>query len=217
MSKLRPFALLAVLSMGFYHQTTASLIIYNNQENYLAGLSLYGYDVIREGFESNDWASLRYPAIVKSITVQELTWSASDELSIYNSLWTRSGTYGIFDTPGQPDGIFISSTPAQTIFGAGGWFNLQAVPNLYILLDGVKVYSLNYPTAAKFQFIGAIQTDGVGTVSFATKSGNFGADDFSFGVKKSAVPEPATFVLLLCGFIGLGLAYRSHKKAVVRY
>jgi hypothetical protein len=212
MSKLRPVVWTAVLSAVFSFQTNASIIIYTDQSHYLNDLASYEYSVIGEGFESNEWASLRYPNTASSITVQDLTWSASDYLSTNNSIWTRSGTFGLFDSPGQPDGIYISSTPVQTIYGAAGWFNLKAAANINIFCDGVKVYTNYYPSGVGHEFFGAIKTDGIGTVAFTTKSGNFGADDFTFGVKKTTVPEPATIVLFLCGFMGLGIVNRKLKK-----
>ncbi len=61
----------------------------------------------------------------------------------------------------------------------------------------------------------ALNVAGIHSVSFFGSSGTVGFDNFEFG-DLTAVPEPATWTMMLAGFAGLGAALRARRwRAVI--
>lgn len=101
---------------------------------------------------------------------------------------------GLFDAPGNPTYYYLTSGPTF-LDGSGVRFNAGAATNIaFFHQDGVApdVYRVN----------------GNGTISA------FGPATSSLAVTPGAVPEPATWALLLAGFGAIGFAMRRRNSKV---
>lgn len=189
--------LLGLLMVGMVGTADATLLTFTDESEYLSAIS--SYDIFTEGFETTDWDASR-PDGTASITSQGLTWTASDLIATNNG-FARNGSYGVYDSVGDPDAIFSISS-AFTIYGVGGWF-IGTAPGLTFSLDSTDVFSgtLNI---FSHKFFGVIETDGFTSFALTTSRNHWGADDFTFASgSANPIPEPSTIFLLFSGMIGL--------------
>jgi hypothetical protein len=169
----------------------ADIAVYTDEAAYLGALS--GLTIV-EGFEGSDWDVARSPSTVSALTSQGITWTASEGVTT-GSGWARSGTYGVFDSYGDPDMI---TTAGATLFsGVGGWFDSTNAPSISFEIDDRVVATALL--GSSHVFLGVIDTDGFGSIEFVTTVGHWGADDFTFAV----VPVPGAVLL---GMLGLSVA-----------
>lgn len=201
----RIVTLAMVLVIGIVGYAGAMPVLYYNEANYLAALSLPNVYTISEDFEGSVWSPFRYPNATPSITSQGLTWTSSDSVTTGNG-WARSGQYGIFDTYGDPDHVYAASS-AATMVGFGGWFATSDAYNISLSLDGQHAGTINPGQWASHTFFGVIDVSGFNQVEMAAPSGHFGADDFTAG----AVPEPSTLILFGVGLIGVRALQRRRR------
>jgi hypothetical protein len=201
--KLANLAILTLFTFGST-SATAALMTFSNEADYLSALS--GYSLITEGFESTDWNDTRHPSSISSLTSQGLIWSASDNLSTGTG-WTHSGSYGLFDSYGDPDQISVSGT--ETLFGVGGYFRSTTATLFDYSIDGTYLGSNDLTPV--HSFFGIIDTNGFDSITFLG-NGHYGADDFTVAVSSSAVPEPSILVLLGAGLVGISFVRRRKQQ-----
>ena len=179
-------------------------VVYTDEASYLSAVNSYGYDTIFEGFEGSDWDITRPDGIPVSLTTQGVTWMASENLKT-SSGWVRTGSYGVFDSWGEPDIISALAGTAQ-FYGIGGYFDTATSGqhiNMEIANQVVATLTLD-SSYGTHQFLGIIDTEGFASVTFRNLNEHFGADDFII-----AIPEPGMVCLL--GLGGLALAWRRRQ------
>jgi len=181
-------------------ESTAAPVTYTDEAAFLAAVNSLGYTTISEGFESAAWDVTRPDGLDGSLTTQGITWDASDLLRTI-APWARSGSYGVFDSFGDPDvmSLDIVAGPAYAI---GGYFTgISATIDFNIGGQVAGTFTLS----DTHSFCGVLDTDGFTSLTIAARSGHWGADDFTV-----AIPEPATLSLLALG--GLALLRRRRNK-----
>ena len=191
---MRAITLVAVLSVTFsvVREGHATPIVYTDEASYLLAVDSYGYDKIFEGFEGSDWEVTRPDGIFGSLTTQGITWSASEKLRT-GSGWARTGSYGVFDSIGDPDEIMILTSNVP-FYGVGGYFETSTAETINFKIANQVVATRVLGTSSNHEFLGIIDPGGFPSVAFTTSSGQWGADDFTI-----AVPEPVTVVLFGLG------------------
>ncbi len=215
MRSVRILVLVAALvaALGALSGASAAVTYYTNEATYLADLASLSTTNIFEGFEGSAWDNTHWPANGEpNVTSQGINWTAlSDSLWTINSAWTRSGTYGVFENWGVPDGIGVTPGGSYTMYGVGGWFNTWSSTTLDFYVNGAYGNTLQFDTELyDHQFFGVIDTDGLTNVRMISDD-HYGADDFTIGVKSTTVvPEPATLILFGSGL--LGSAFFSRRR-----
>lgn len=212
MRKFWTLTLVAVLSVAISGAAVASPITYTNEADYLSALSLTGASIIYEGFESDVWAPTRYPAFTAtSVTSQGFAWTSGGDVAT-TAGFARTGDYGIFDFRGDPDRLYATSLIGTQV-GFAGWFENTDGISVSFRLDDERVYSMNFGGSfGPHKFFGVIDTDGFTDVAMLGLFGNWGADDFTFGVISDAIPEPGTLMLVGLGLAGLGARIRRKRS-----
>jgi len=148
--------------------------------------------------------------------------SAADYLFNITGISTASGTLTVQDTPGQNGGSLITAI--------SGTYNGQAIQSLaptgsYGNNDNLLFIGQN----ALLDGLGFTFNGAFGTRNIYSNGGNFGEGGqgigvgyrdyeigdvtFSIAPVTGAVPEPATWALMLMGFGGIGLAMRRRQTA----
>jgi hypothetical protein len=178
--------------------------LYFNEASYLTDLGLLNVGTILEGFEGSDWNGVRYPAAEPIVTSQGLSWLGLTDSVTTGGGWARTGSYGVFETYGDPDGLGVIYG-GKTMLGFGGWLATSDATEISYYLNGSFAGTLNQAGYSSHSFFGVIDTDGFETVRMMAPAGHFGADDFTVGV----VPEPITLLLLGSGLLGLGIFRRK--------
>jgi hypothetical protein len=170
----------------------AAPTVYMDEANYLAALS--GYGTILEGFEGSDWDALHQPSSVSTLTTQDVTWTASDKLTVIGgtSAWIRSGARGVYDSLGDPDIIGISTV--ASFFGVGGWLATTTASMIDLEIDGLPVATLNSGQYSAHRFLGVTDPEGFSLALLSTPSGHWGADDFTiaFAIPEEIIPDEQT-------------------------
>lgn len=204
-----PVLAVAVTLSAFPPAAGAATVVYTDEGAYLAAVAGGGYDTFSEGFESSDW-DLSRPDGTPSITAQGLTWTASDLVRTAPG-WARTGSYGVFDSFGDPDHLFGAGTSA-VLYGLGGWFAKTDAPSVSISLDGGAPVATVVPLGRTF--LGVVDTDGFTSFTLSTTSGHWGADDFTFarGNPAPEVPEPGTIFLVAGALLGVSRIARRRAR-----
>ena len=178
---------LVILSCAVIVQAAPTL--YTNEANFMAAVS--GYATISESFESSDWDVTRPAGFAGSVTSQGVTWSAG-ELLRTGSGWARTGSYGVYDSYGNPD-IVSATTP---FVGVGGWFATTSATGIVVDIDGQYFGAYGLGAYSDHKFFGVVDTDGFSSVTFRSTTGHWGADDFTIATQ--VIPAPGA--VLLGGF-----------------
>jgi hypothetical protein len=158
------------------------------------------------------------PANTVTATGSTLAGGSVDFSLFSTTAWTTgdlSSYLGISASPNNPIGAYLPSTQAL-VPTATGFFVLQADFGTQAL-NGPSgpfspTFSLNRGALGMY-IVGFLDVDGtlIATANsgalFETGSGN------SINLT-SAVPEPATWGMMLLGFVGLGFAFRKSRRKV---
>ena len=167
----------------------AAPTVYTDEASYLAAVS--GYDTVFEGFEGSIWDALHIPSSVSTLTTQDVTWTASDKLTVIGgtNAWEHSGSRGVFDSLGDPDAIGVST--AASFFGVGGWLATTTAGVIDLAIDSQWVAALNLGQNSSHRFLGVTDPDGFSLAQFSTPSGHWGADDFTvaFAPPPEVIPD----------------------------
>ena len=159
-------------------------------------------------------------AYYPSLTVGPTMFSGNGEIFVIGAD-AGLGTYGVpylSQQYGAPNKITISTTPATAMaFDYGSYGNIN--DTLVITLRGGNVFNLFLPpTYSTTAFFGFTSSTPISAVSFADNSGGTVLDITDFTVAQiftvapsAAVPETATWAMILLGFGGLGFA--AHRRA----
>jgi hypothetical protein len=178
------------------------------------------------------------PNVAPSITSQGITWTSNNTVSnvTTSSGAAVTGSWGFYSLPhgdfsgpnhadDVPDGFRGFS--AQTLIGVGGWIQTNTpFAGISLFLDSVPVDFGDLPgggdptvVGTTPLFFGVIDSDGFNAFLWQETEGTFDdqkfifADDFTFAVGTTPVPEPSSFVLFGMGAIGLfGYGYRRKRK-----
>jgi hypothetical protein len=223
MARARAIAASSLLLLGglLANPSSATIIVFNDEANYLAALTSNGYASAFEGFEDDAaWGSVRTVAGVTqaapSISNLGITWTANNGSSAVTTSGgaARSGSWGFYAFPhGNPPTIGDGSSP---IYGVGGWIQTNTPPAAVSLsLDGVVVGTPLDLLGTGFGFLGAIDTNGFTRFEFLETEATGAevkqifADDFTFAVP---VPEPSSALL-----VGFGLVLHSAVLRIRRH
>ena len=144
-------------------------------------------------------------------------------VTFLNAFYQRCG--GGCPTP--TTGLFVSSSDLSSPFsvkfaGTTNAFSFANVSNSSGTASafdsaGNLLQSINF---SGFNFDGppvmfSFATTGINSISFSSTRG-FGVDNFSFGDVQGAVPEPATWMMMLLGMAGIGFSMRRKKDTTLR-
>ena len=139
-------------------------------------------------------------------------------LTFLNAFYKQCG--GGCPTPSN--GLFVSSSdfssPLSVKFaGTTNAFSFANVSNSSgtanaFGTDGSLLQTINF---SGFPTTVAFATTGINSISFSS-TGQFGVDNFSFGDVQGAVPEPATWMMMLLGMAGIGFSMRRKKDTTLR-
>ena len=169
-----------------------------------------------------------FVALGSHISASPVPLQAATSINLDGSLLVVSGS-GASDSSGLSAGDSITISPTDIVFGATAgplasdvtksW--TDALGSFKETLTTVASIDRSSPNAITVDLLGTIMGPGVDgqTVSLiidATQSGGPGRVISVSGSNSSAVPEPATWVMLALGFAGLGYAAvrRSAKDKV---
>lgn len=110
--------------------------------------------------------------------------------------------------------FFFQFDNPTTAFGADfRSFNDSSLRTL-IFVDGMQITPPVSPMSGALTFFGFTSTSAFSTVEFrGVQNDVFGIDDVSFSRATAAVPEPATWAMMLFGFGGLGYSMRRRSSA----
>ena len=184
------------------------------EASYLAKLAELGYSTFQEGFESDAaWGSVREPTTALSVVSRGIAWQTNfPGPPASNGITTgmgpaQTGLWGVYDpahgyATGTTTECDVDVPPEHclhkdgftgtrqsgesTLYGVGGYFTGQALPNLVMILNGGTPIGLGPVGVGDGQFFGVI--DIVGFTSFRVEEtdGKVGqelyvfADDFTF-------------------------------------
>lgn len=114
-------------------------------------------------------------------------------------------------------------TFAQPVVSFGGMFDLSPGglgQGLRFFIDGVAVSSA-VPLTSALQFYGVKSSVAFTSLRIESDSGccaeTYRLDDARFGLATGAVPEPATWAMMIFGFGMIGSALRSRQGRTVRF
>jgi hypothetical protein len=125
--------------------------------------------------------------------------------------------------------FFPNQMPATIASGVQSLFNLSTTPTLGLDFMNVAAGGQTFSVPAGFNFVAIHQDSGEVVFEYAmtqfsfTVQGFTGMDGTGTGVQLSntqflstagAVPEPATWGMMLVGFLGLGFAFRQSRRKV---
>ena len=140
---------------------------------------------------------------------------------IDNSFYVASGTYGAYFGPeGSTGGITqtLSTNAGQSYLISFDLRNLNgASPNFYnVLFDGVSLFSATNSLSFDFTNFSTTATAlGVSTelvFNFQNDRSFFALDNVSVTAVNGAVPEPATWAMMLIGFGAMGVSLRRRRR-----
>jgi PEP-CTERM motif len=118
-------------------------------------------------------------------------------------------------------GATTTFTFANPVRAFGGFFDLGPGgfgQNLTFFIDGVALNNAALPTIAGFRFFGFSSTAAFSSVKIAAGNGNGVAETYNLdNLRIGAVPEPATWAMLILGFGVIGGAMRTRQQAKVRF
>ncbi len=119
------------------------------------------------------------------------------------------------------DGDSVTVTFAAPVFAVGAFFNVNANSGNFGLTvgsDTASSGSASYDTST-FVFAGLVSDTSFTSAKFFSNSGGAGTASFNIpeiitGSKAGAVPEPATWAMMLVGFGGLGAMLRRRRESL---
>lgn len=144
-------------------------------------------------------------------------------VTFLNAFYKRCGggcpnpDYGIFVSSSDfssPFSVKFSGTTNAFSFAnvSGSSGTASAFDTAGNLLESINFSGFNFNRPpVTFSFA----TTGISLVSFSS-TGQFGVDNFSFGDVQGAVPEPATWMMMLLGMAGIGFAMRRKTNTTLR-
>ena len=192
---------------------------------YLAKLAELGYGTFQEGFEDDvAWGLTRYSDASWYVISQGVRWESNHPATNRITTGTgpaRTGSYGVYDpdhgyatgtvgcdtnTP-PPECLFkdgftgTREAGQSTLYGAGGYFEGSAQPNLAMILDGGAAIGLGRLSGGGHQFFGVIDTGGFTSFRVEETDGKVGqsrlvfGDDFTLGTTPAdTIPPKVTLV-----------------------
>lgn len=108
----------------------------------------------------------------------------------------------------------ITTTVGQNYLLSFSYYQVMELPNfLGVTWNGASVYSATNDLVSGYQGVVATVT-GTGSDSLMFTAYNNPAYTYLDNVTLSAVPEPATWAMMLVGFGGLGAAMRSRRRSI---
>lgn len=145
--------------------------------------------------------------------------SNADRGSYYGFNTTAGGSHWLgFPSAGQSEAIIRFAAPTNSIgFYATGIQSAFTTALTVTLLDGSQLsFGLPVNDFGGVTWFGLV--DSIGFTSVALRQDSYpgfidawGIDDISFNSAASAVPEPATWAMLICGFGIIGAAGRRRR------
>jgi hypothetical protein len=140
--------------------------------------------------------------------VSTTAWTSGD-LSTYLSL--------VGSSPANPIGAYLPSTQALggSLAGATGFFVLQADLGTQALSGPSGPFSPTFSLnrgALGMYVVGFLDTYAPGIIATANSGALFETGSGNSINPVAAVPEPATWGMMLLGFVGLALAFRQRRR-----
>jgi len=158
------------------------------------------------------------PANVVTVTGSTLPAAGVNFSLVSTTAWTSGflDTYlGISASPSNPIGAYLPSTQVF-LPGATGFFVLQADLGTQALNGPSGPFSPSFSLnrgAQGMYIVGFLNTvDGI--IATANSGALFETGSGNSINPVAAVPEPATWGMMLLGFVGLGLAFRVRRRKV---
>ena len=182
-----------------FDAATGPLFI-ENFESFLAGISANGiagpgYTITATGFEIRDMTTCGGALCGENTTLGGANFAYSTSV---NALLTFD-----FDTP---------------VNAFGGFFGgLQIADNsLDFGMNGVPL-NASQPAQGGFAFVGFFDPDNTyNSVTLSIPADLISVDDVRFGFVQTAVPEPASWAMLVLGMFAVGGVMRSRRSATAR-
>lgn len=162
------------------------------------------------------------PANVVTVTGTNLPAAGVNFSLVSTTAWTSGGLDAylnlIGSSPANPIGAYLPSTQALggSLAGATGFFVLQADLGTFTL-NGASNPNLNplfnlNRTAQGMYIVGFLDTAAEGIIATANSGAIFETGSGNSINPVAAVPEPATWGMMLLGFIGLAAAFRTRRR-----
>jgi PEP-CTERM motif len=153
-----------------------------------------------------------------SVTYGGVIFSTSLTLgngNFYNIGVSFSGTPAVLSSQQQTTGLanILITLPKSTAFSFN-YGTFGASPVTFLLSNGDEVTQGSTGSGyAVPNFVGVTDKSAFTTILVTSSDSNLNLNDLVFGSAVAAVPEPATWAMIILGFVGLGfMTYRRKSK-----
>jgi len=204
------FLAAALAALCVHAPAQAAITVFTDQASFLAAVSNPGVDTFADLQETSYGASMNRSAGTYGYTVGavNLLFPGADAGNIFMSTNNRLDalTFGGF-------GAGVSAVGGR-FFASNTAGDYSATPSITLSMtdaDGVFTHTLLNPTTNSF--LGFVSTGGLSQFSVMTPNASNlwpSVDDFTLAGTLSAVPEPATWAMMIVGF---GLAGTMLRRA----
>jgi hypothetical protein len=212
-------ALAAALTLGSVGGASAAITTFTNRGAFQAALGSFSVENFNSVVGEPSFRSS--PLTIGSLTLQgfggdQFGRNFIDQPPYQFSVFNIDGTTNVnaVTTPGDA-GFTITFASAVRGFGADfAAFQDDAARSRIVIGGDTVIPAVN--SGNIIQFLGFTSTATFTSVRFEGNiaGDGFALDNVTFGGVAAAVPEPATWAMMLIGFAGLGFASQARRRAV---
>jgi hypothetical protein len=168
------------------------------------------------GWTSSTWAPHGVPAVVGNETEGPILYATvkqgNDVLNVHPGGSLTSGTGGT-----DYDSIVRFTAPVTSLYSYSGFFRVLDTkkPNGVKVSVGSSTQTLTGPFGSESNFSGLVHLSAGSTFDFrVNRAGDYYYDSTGLSASITAVPEPATWAMMIIGFGAAGSMIRRRRAVV---